>query len=786
MNIESDDWISEIDFDGSPVYLPGSTPCGSTIFSSYVYHLGMVSPGSHSISIVVHNCNNGYYENATGMALYGTVNSASGTASITTENNPSGPTCSCLIDVCNTIALADTVQTCIDTSVSLLAAVTGPDSIISISWSPSTGLSDTSILDPIAIVGTISSTYYLTVTSLTPYNLVFNGDFSAGDTGFSSDYTYLSAGLSGTGDYMICTNPNAYYSGWPSIGDHTTGTGNMLVIDGSETLGANFWCETIPVTSGTEYVFSVWIASLQLPLPSDEVTINGTAIGTFTASSTVGAWTEYQVTWNSGSATSANICMTDLNLSGMGNDFTIDDISFQQLCIAKDSIYISAAPKPLVDLGSDTILCSGTPISLHSLYSYLSPSYLWNTGSTTSSISPTITNEYSLQVTVAGCSNYDSVHVTFKPAPIISLGHDISLCQGDSVTLAPFIGVGDSFFWSTGAITTAINISATGSYSIKVDSNGCSSSDTVQVTVFPLPIVTLGPDIKICQGDSVDLSSTGSYTLPGYMWSTGATTPSINVSSAGNYSLIVSQNGCLGSDTINVHVTPLPVVDLGNDTSICIGNQVILGSAQPASASYLWSDGSNGSTLNVSATGSYALTVTDSNCAATDTININVSTIPIVNLGADTSLCNDEVLVLNANVANGSLLWSTGSTSETIEVSQTGIYSVIAENVCGAVGDTISVSFYSCDIWFPSAFSPNGDGLNDIIRVRGTLFAFDHFALSIFNRWGQRVFYTENIYDGWDGKVNNTLEDIGTYFYMITYHWEGKRHMLKGDFQLIR
>jgi gliding motility-associated-like protein len=87
---------------------------------------------------------------------------------------------------------------------------------------------------------------------------------------------------------------------------------------------------------------------------------------------------------------------------------------------------------------------------------------------------------------------------------------------------------------------------------------------------------------------------------------------------------------------------------------------------------------------------------------------------------------------------------------------------------------------------FPSAFTPNGDGLNDLIGVVGTLKYYTNFSLSIYNRWGQRVFYTEDIYAGWDGIFNGTKQDLGTYFYMIYYSLEGKKHMMKGDFQLIR
>jgi len=111
---------------------------------------------------------------------------------------------------------------------------------------------------------------------------------------------------------------------------------------------------------------------------------------------------------------------------------------------------------------------------------------------------------------------------------------------------------------------------------------------------------------------------------------------------------------------------------------------------------------------------------------------------------------------------------------------------VIVDGQCGIASDTIKVDYHICDIGFPSAFTPNGDGLNDVIGVVGTLKYYHDYSLSIYNRWGERVYYSEDIYAGWDGIYKGDKQDLGTYFYMIFYTFEGKKHMLKGDFELIR
>jgi len=263
---------------------------------------------------------------------------------------------------CNTISMPDSLLICNDGSVTLPASLAGSDSVTSIHWYPTAGLSDSTILNPLLAVST-SGWYHLTVKSLNPANLLTNGSFSAGNTGFTSGYSYITVGNSVPNNYGVGTNALTYNSGWPGMGDHTTGTGNMMVLDGSQTSSVG-WSETVPVSPATSYIFTVWTAELELPQPTIQLAINGVVTGTFTPTTTLGQWVKYEVTWNSGTATSAVITLTDLNLVWSGNDFALDDISFQQICVAEDSVYIN-----LQALGAGTIsgtdsVCPGQTVSL--------------------------------------------------------------------------------------------------------------------------------------------------------------------------------------------------------------------------------------------------------------------------------------------------------------------------------------------------------------------------------------------------------------------------------------
>ena len=169
-----------------------------------------------------------------------------------------------------------------------------------------------------------------------PANLVTNGDFESGNTGFTSGYTY--GDVSGPGTYWIGTNasqaPGAN-ADWYNGGDHTTGTGNMLVANGANSATTPVWEEVVPVTPNTTYTFSYWGAEVDHDsnsLPDLQLKINGRSVGSnkFPANSpdNGGSWKNFTVTWNSGSSSRADLALFDLNTDTPWNDFALDDISF--------------------------------------------------------------------------------------------------------------------------------------------------------------------------------------------------------------------------------------------------------------------------------------------------------------------------------------------------------------------------------------------------------------------------------------------------------------------------
>lgn len=284
------------------------------------------------------------------------------------------------------------------------------------------------------------------------------------------------------------------------------------------------------------------------------------------------------------------------------------------------------------------------------------------------------------------------------------------------------------------------------------------------VVVNPAP-VHLGPDRIICQGQNGFLDA-GPH-CDTVIWSTGDTTRRIRISQPGQYWVKAFKYGCWGSDTVNLNVYPYIPSSIKPDTAICLGQKYIL---NPGSyfKSVTWSTGDTTPTLTVGTAGTYWVTTVDTNnCVTHDTVKISLKPAIPVNLAHDTSICGKASIVLRVNVPGAAYQWQNGSKDSAITVTGPGIYWVRVSRDSCAVQDTSVVHDCANVIYFPTAFSPNNDGLNDYFRPLGP--ALSKFSLVIFNRWGQQVFITDNQETGWDGTSRGRLCEPDVYSWFATY-----------------
>jgi murein DD-endopeptidase MepM/ murein hydrolase activator NlpD len=326
--------------------------------------------------------------------------------------------------------------------------------------------------------------------------------------------------------------------------------------------------------------------------------------------------------------------------------------------------------------------------------------YLWNTGATSQALTVGTSGSYTVTVTSTnGCSAVSTpLTVTVNPVPTATItpSGSTTFCQGNSVTLSS--GNGSSYLWSTGATSQNINVSQSGNYTVTVsNASGCTAASApLSITVNPLPTATITPGgpTTFCQGNTLTLSASNGSS---YLWSTGASSQSINVSQSGNYTVTVTNaSGCTAASApLSVTVNPLPTAAItpGGPTIFCQGNSVTLSASN--GSSYLWSTGASSQSINVSQSGNYRVTVSNaSGCtAASAPLSVTVNPLPTaaITTPGPTTFCQGNTLTLSASSGN-SYLWSTGATSQSINVSQSGNYTVTVSNASGCTAASAPLS----------------------------------------------------------------------------------------------
>ncbi|MBL7745155.1 MAG: gliding motility-associated C-terminal domain-containing protein [Chitinophagaceae bacterium] len=350
-------------------------------------------------------------------------------------------------------------------------------------------------------------------------------------------------------------------------------------------------------------------------------------------------------------------------------------------CTSRDSINVIFKPIPVYNLGADTAICENNILTLNATVAGAT-SYLWSTGAGTAIINTGLAGIYWCDVNKEGCIFRDSLSLTVNLRPVVNLGNDISVCGNNPVILNA-ANPNSTYLWQDGSTNATYTAATSGLYWVEVrNSSGCIKRDSINIAFNSLPVFNLGPDKDICQGDTVTLNAavTGAT---GYLWNTGATTPTITAYQAGLYWCEVN-NGCIFRDSMTITaVIPRPVVNLGNDIAVCGNNPITLDATNP-NCTYLWQDGSTNATYIATISGLYWVEVKNSSgCTKRDSINIAFNTVPVFNLGTDTPVCQGDTLTLNAAIPGAiSYLWNTGATTPTIKTYQAGLYWCEVNNGC--------------------------------------------------------------------------------------------------------
>lgn len=598
-----------------------------------------------------------------------------------------------------------------------------------------------------------------------------------------TDYTYVTTDCPNDGYYAIRNSTsNCFSNAWHNVTQDHTGNANgyFMLINAIRTPN-DFYIDTVHGLCGnTIYEFAAWILNMILPANNiqnpnitfriertDGTVIDSSNTGDIPATTSVQWQHEGFYFTTPAGVTDVVLRMRNNTYGGAnGNDLALDDITFRP-CGPIVNIQSNTSP-------TNTNVCNGDSAYVN-LAGSVNPSdantaYQWqwsnDGGSTWQNIVGATTLNYdsiyllsenekyrllsaanSTNITLSTCRVTSSPYTfSLVPNPAIKATSNSPVCVGDTVTLNATGGTTYNWTANNGTINTstpefkfeATDTSYSGTYYVLgTDNNNCKNTDSATVTINPTPIITLNNDTTICYGGSVNLTGnikndTGFYWLPttdliNYNTLNPTATPTISTT---YYLAATNQFNCNSKDSVTVTIVPPNRLPIITDTMIVANEPLQLNISNPGNYQFSWSP----------------------------TFGMNDGNIP------------NPIITLN-------------SSFDTVVY-----YLTVSKASCIVDTASIKVIVFKTqpDIFVPSAFTPNGDGKNDILKaIPVGIQQFDF--LNLYNRWGQLIFTTTSADKGWDGTSNGLNQPSGTYIFItqgITY--TGKKITKKGTIVLLR
>jgi len=435
-------------------------------------------------------------------------------------------------------------------------------------------------------------------------------------------------------------------------------------------------------------------------------------------------------------------------------DTTIVTVTFSDLEIIQDTTFCD---------GGTVTIDAGSPLASHS----------WNTGETTQAITVDTTGLYTVTLTnLAGCTRQHTTEVTALPLPVVEIGVDPGLCNGDSWILDAGNPTADHE-WTTAALTQTITVTVDGTYSVLVtDGFGCLNSDSVDLVFHPLPVIELR-DTIVCVSETIlfDAGNVGST----YLWSTGGTTQTISVSELTSIINVVvtTAENCVDSADVSIEFIPFAPLDLGPDTALCDTEQITFDAGGPG-LTYLWSTGSTDQNASFVDDALVWASVNNGYCTSTDTVGVVFNPLPLPALDLSMVTCFDDpprYAILDAENPDCTFLWNTGETTQVIQAGQYQGYTVVITTPLNcSIEESILVEEYcTSTLYIPNSFTPDGDGFNDLFFPTGNNIA--SVKLAIFNRWGELIYEGENADAFWNGQYSGDVVKQDVYVWKVSFRF---------------
>lgn len=472
-------------------------------------------------------------------------------------------------------------------------------------------------------------------------------------------------------------------------------------------------------------------------------------------------------------------------------NYTVTLVAFKNSCSDTFRLTVMVVEPVFPTLPSDTVLCPGDKLVLRS--DIIGDDYTWNTGSKADSIIVDTDGDYILGVTQKTCTWYDTIKVVVDRDVVEAYG-DTLFCSDE--TFNHKIGAkeiqGSQYLWSNNSIDREIFVTQKGWYFVGIVTvNGCRSIDSVRVDHFPEVTVSVGDTIG-CENVPLTFTAVYNDANASIKWSNGASGPTMTTGQSGTYTVTATVGLCSTSDSFEFDYFPREL-ELGPDLQFCDIIDTLISSPQNDFKSVIWNDEIPGMNYRLRESGILKISVvTQNGCIERDSLMVRLYNSPLLNLGPDTTICLSENPILDAGFGMRSYKWNNGKNTQKITAYDSGLYTVeiVSTNGCRS-RDSVWINkrkdLFPSDIYMPNAFTPNGDGLNDVYPLNQYQVKGAEYRLWVYNRWGEKLAEFAHPDGNWDGYINGVPAQEGVYVFRVT--WVGcdnQRRSLFGDFTLLR
>jgi len=572
----------------------------------------------------------------------------------------------------------ENIEICVGDTEQLLALVSGGSGKFSITWTPSTGLSDSTIQTP-KVSGLQNSTNYIVEVIDSVTNDTVHGNVSIMVN--QKPILQLTENSSiCSGDSIDIVAEGALLYKWnnalPAVDSHRVSPAytTEYAVTGYSDKGCSTTVTTVVSVHNNPSIPTISYSGKLQSCLGDSVVLSSSASP------------DYNYIWSDGSS---NLELT----ARTTGDYSLV-IQSAEGCLSDTSNIVSLVfnnlpEKPVIETIGNVNLCNGESVILKAPDA---TGYMWSNGMTSQQIEVSTEGKYSVIIennALCESAPSDTVTIIMYPEVQLQLTLDVTLCQTKEVTLTA--SGGDEYLWSNGKTSSSITVipqSVKETYNVTATNlYGCSASGSINVNILESIELDLGDDIALCVGENLTLNAGNADS---YSWSTGASSQNITIQNptTGYIYSTITVGQCTASDSIYITVNEVPTVDLGEDIVACQGDKIIL--SAEGHTSYLWNTGSDKDKIEITKTGTYSVTVSNGHCESSDIIDVTLNAIPEITFEVTETSCLNPTGSIKASVipeGNYSYYWESNAylgendiTSLELTKLSTGVYNLVVTN----------------------------------------------------------------------------------------------------------